>query len=525
MQRHQLLGTAGKIGLLTLISRIFGYLRDLTLAIVLGAGFGMDSFSIAFRLANLFRRLFGEGTLSAAFVPVFTEFREQNTEKELWRFASKFFYTIALILAGLVVLQIVFAPTIVGVMAPGFMKIEGKWELTVFLNRIMAPFMFFIGLSAVLMSILHSLRCFAPSAASPIMFNVMIIFSAFTVAKWFDDPAIGIAIGVLFGGACHLFFQVPAAWKRGMRFIPSVSFTHPAIRQVSRLMIPGLFGIGIVQINLLVDALMASFLPEGSVSSLYYAGRVQELVLGIFTVSLATVILPELSLQALRHDDEKMKETLSFSLRMNAFITIPAMVGLVVLAHPIVSVLFQHGKFTSTDTERTTLALVFYALGLFSIGGIRMIVPAFYAVKDTTTPVKCAVVALGVNVIGNWLLMQPLKQGGIALATSIAATVNMAQLIWSYQKRFGPLPWVSIRESLIRIGVQSLAMALACTVFLNLFGFQEQVSVSGKAFALAGTIVLSVLIYFGAALLLKSKELYAFQQSPQEPPIDPSDLA
>jgi len=507
MESNRILKSAGKVGILTFVSRVFGYGRDVTLAIILGAGFSMDAFAIAFRLANLLRRLFGEGAMTAAFVPAFAEYRSEHSSRELWRFAGKFFYTLGLILVGVVTLQIAFAPTIVGILAPGFMKVAGKWELTVFLNRLMAPYMLFIGLSAVLMSILQSMRSFTITAAHPIFFNLMVIFCAFTLSKFFDDPAIGIAIGVVFGGVLQMLVQVPTAWKHGMRFVPSISFQDPAIRRIALLMIPGIFGVGIVQINLLVDSLMASLLHEGSVASLYYANRVQELVLGIFTVSLATVILPEMSSQAAKRDSREMKATLTFSLRMVAFITIPASIGLVILAKPITQVLFQHGRFGAGDTERTAVALVFYSIGMLFVAGIRIMAPAFYAVKDTKTPVQCAWVALVINIIGNWILMQPLKQGGIALATSIAAFVNFTQLLLLYQKRFGPLDWGALKDSLTRIAVQSLAMALSITVFLRLFRFTERESVWGEAGVLFGTIGFGVLIYIGVALLLKSVEL------------------
>lgn len=278
-------------------------------------------------------------------------------------------------------------------------------------------------------------------------------------------------------------------------------------------MLPGLFGIGIVQINLLVDSLMASMLPEGSVSAIYYANRLEELTLGIFTVSLATVILPEMSAQAARRDTKAMKETLSFSLRATSFVTIPASAGLMVLAHAIVQVLFQHGRFTAADTERTAFALIFYALGLFFIAGIRIMAPAFFAVQDTKTPVRCAFVSLIINVIGNLILMHPLKQGGIALATTIAAAVNFAQLVIIYQKRFGPFDWNIFRESLIKIMIQALAVAAACPIFMRLFHFEEQKHLIGQSLILFGAIILGVLIYFAVALLLKSKELNFFRLS------------
>ncbi len=513
MKNSNILKSASTVGFLTTISRILGYVRDAALAMVLGAGSSMDAFTIAFRIANLFRRFLGEGAMTAAFVPVFAEYREKHSQEELWKFVSKFFYTLAVILTGVVVLQIAFAPQLVGLMSPGFVKVPGKWELTIFLNRIMAPYVLFIGLAAVLMAVLNSMGSFAVSAANPIYFNVLVIFSAFSFSKLFDEPAVGISVGVLFGGVLQLLSQVPAAWKRGMRFIPSISFTHPAIKKISLLMVPGIIGIGIYQINLLVDSIMGSFLPEGSVSAIYYATRVVELVQGIFIVSFATVILTEMSRHAAQNNHEDMKETLTFSLRMVTFVSLPATIGLVVLAHPITQVLFEHGRFESGDTERAAFALLFYAIGIMFVAGARIVVQAFYAVQDTKTPVRCAFFSLIANIIGNAILMQPLKQGGIALSTSIAAAINFFQLLSIYQKRFGPVDWTSFRDSFARIVAASLSMAFACVLFLNVFRFSDHTRFLSRALALFGTIGMSLLVYFAVSLILKSKELAALKDS------------
>jgi len=511
-EKHKLLKSAGKVGFLTGISRVLGYVRDAALAAVLGAGLGMDAFAIAFRIANLFRRLLGEGAMTASFVPVFTHFREEHSKEEVWEFACKFFYTLALILAALVVLQIIFAPFIVHVMSPGFAQIEGKWELTIFLNRLMAPYLFFVGLSAVLMAILNSLRSYAVSAANPIFFNLAVILSAFSISKLFHEPAIGIAIGVLFGGFLQMAVQIPQVRSKGMMFKPSISFSHPEIQKIGLLMGPGIIGIGIYQVNLLVDSIIGSLLPEGSVSALYYSNRVVELVQGIFIVSFATVILTEMSKHASQKNHEAMRDTLSFSLRMASFVAVPASFGLMVLAYPITQVLFQRGEFTAEDTARSAFALAFYAVGICSVAGARIMVQAFYAVRDTKTPVRSAFVCLFVNIAGNLLLMRPMQQGGIALATSLAAFVNFIQLLLVYEKRFGKLDWLSIRESLIKIASQTAALVLSCFFFLNLFHYSKDGYFLSNAFALFATIALSLLVYLGAAYLLNSNELAAFRK-------------
>ena len=500
------------MSLVTSVSRVFGYVRDAALAAVLGAGLGMDAFAVAFRLANLFRRLVAEGAMSAAFVPVFVEYRGQHTADELWDFARKFFYTLALVAGLIVLLEIIFAPFIVRVMAPGFSNVDGKWELTVFLTRVMAPYLVFVALAAFLMGVLNAFGRFAVPALSPVFFNVIIIVSAFSLAHITPDRSVGIAIGVLIGGVLQFLSQVPSAMGLGMQFKVGFSFRHPAIRKVGTLLAPSIFGIGIVQINLLVDSLMASFLREGSVSQLYYADRVMELVLGIFIMSLTTVILPDMSRSAAAKNMSEVKETLLFSVRSTMFVAIPATVGLFLLADPITHVLFERGRFSSLDTERTSVALAYYALGLFFISSVKILVSAFYALQDTKTPVKVAAVSLAVNAFMNWVLMQPLKQGGIALATSIAGAISVVQLAAIFQKKYGSLNWSQFRTSFIKVGAASGVMGIASLLILRLFQFNSAQPLSWKITALFGTIVLSILVYLAAAWVLKMDELRIFRK-------------
>ena len=292
-----------------------------------------------------------------------------------------------------------------------------------------------------------------------------------------------------------------------MHFEPAISFRHPAIQKISLLLLPSIFGVGITQINLLVDSLMASFLSEGSVSYLYYADRVVELVLGIFVLSLATVTLPELSQQAAERKMEDMKRTILFTFRMVAFVAIPATVGMVVLAHPIVEVLFQHGRFSAADTAPTAVALAFYALELFSISSVRVVVPAFYALHDTKTPVRSAFLALLVNIVLNWVLMHPLKHGGIALATSIASTVNLVQLVFIFQKRYGQFQWSQFLETIKKVAIASTAMALVTFLSMSLLRFDSAGSLMVKAVILFVTIGAGLAVYLGVATRLGLEEI------------------
>lgn len=504
--KSALLKAAGSVGSFTVASRISGYLRDVSLATVLGAGFSMDAFTIAFRLANLFRRFFAEGVMSAAFIPIFSEYRENHSSNDLWAFARKFYSALGLTLAAMVLIEIIFSPWIVSLMAPGFSWNSEKWELAVFLNRLMAPFLLFMGLAAVLMGILNSRRIFGVSAAAPILFNLSMIAAAFGLTPFFHEPAVGVSLGVLFGGCAQWLIQIPAARKLGMNLKPTLSLAHVGVKRIFKKMGPGIFGMGIVQINLLIDSLMASLLMEGAVSSIYYANRVMELVLGIFVISLATVILPEMSKHAARKDHEEMKSTLSFSLRMVAFVAVPATVGLFILSKPVTRVLFEHGRFDAVDTQRTAFALMFYSVGILFIGTARILASGFYAMGDTKTPVRTAAWSLLANIALNVILMIPLKQGGLALATSLAAALNSYQLLIRFQKKFGPLDWSVLHHSLFKILTGSAALGTACFVFSYVFQTQH------PAIRLFLTIGLSLAVYLGTCFALKSPELHSLSR-------------
>jgi len=494
------------ISISTAISRVTGYFRDVTLAIVLGAGLGMDAFTIAFRITNLFRRLVGEGAMSACFVPVLIHYEKDNDEAALWEFVRKFFYTFLLLLVFLTLVIIIASPFLIQIMAPGFAHNPEKQTLTIFLNRLMSPYLISIGLSALFMGILNSRGIFILPANMPIFLNLAIIASAFFLAPLFKDPAVGVGIGVLIGGVLQWTLQLPAVRKLGMKFKPTWHLYHPEIHGVVKLLIPTLFGVSIVQINLLIDSVFGSLLMEGSVSSLYYSDRVMELVLGIFAVSLATVILPELSRAARDKDHEHGSKTLSSSIRLMLFITLPATAGLLFLNHEIVFTLFRYGRFSIQDGERTAAALFYFGIGLSFIGVLKVIVPAFYAFKDTKTPVLGAFCALITNFILNLLLFKPLQVGGIALATSLAALVNMGFLLWKLEKHYFKLPHREIWVSTQKIAFASLIMGIAGAVTVRLAGFQAAGTIWHRVFPLFLAIFAAGSVYLGICLVLRVHE-------------------
>ena len=476
-EKKQILKSASIITLVTIASRIFGYVRDQRITLLLGTSVVADSFVLAYRIPNLLRRLVGEGAMTASFIPVFTGYMAEKSREEVWDFANRLFWTLAVLLAAITVLGMLFSPQVINLFT-FFGQEPTHWGKAIQLNRVIFPYIFFIGLAALAMAILNCFHVFGLPAATPILLNIsIIVFSTGVVWRYFKDPAVSLAVGVLVGGAMQFLVQVPPLVRKGMRFNFGVSLRHPGIRSVGRLMVPGFFGIGIYQVNLFIDTIFATSpkMPPGSITSLYVADRVMELVLGGYAIAVATAILPMMAHQAAAHDFEAMKKTFAFSLRIVSFITIPAMVGLVILREPIIRVLFQHGEFSAASTTMTARALLFYAIGLPAFAGIKLIVPAFYSTQDTRTPVRVAVYALGANALLNILFMETFFQtfynGGPAFATSLAAYFNFFMLFVIFRQRFGRLGTLDILISLFKISVCSAAMGGLCWAMLKFSGF------------------------------------------------------
>ena len=495
------------MAVMTLTSRVFGYVRDLLLAAILGAAGSTDAFIIALRIPNLLRRLVGEGAMTAAFVPVFSRQLKESSPEEASRFVGRAFGTLAVLLAGLTAAGVVLSPLVVRAVAWGFLANPGKRDLTISLNRLMFPYLFFIGLAALAMAILNSLRSFAVPAFTPVLLNLSIITAALTVAPTLDEPAYAFAGGVLVGGLLQLTFQLPFIRRRGIRLRPSVSFRDPALRKVGRLMVPGFVGVGVYQINLIVDAQFASFLGDGSVSWLYYGDRITELVLGVFAISLSTAVLPTLSRQVVDGDHEGVRRTLAAALRLVAFITLPATVGLVILREPIVRVLFQRGEFTSADAVQTAGALLGYGLGLLPFAVVKILGPAFFAHQDTATPVKVAAVCLVFHVVACALLVGPFRHTGIALATSLSSALNMVLLSALLQRRIGAGFLRGIPTSALRFVISGGIMAISLWAVEHLRPYPAGTAGLAAAGWLAMAIGVGIVTYMGSNLLMGGREL------------------
>jgi putative peptidoglycan lipid II flippase len=464
IEKKQILKSASIITLVTVASRILGYIRDQRLTLLLGTSLSADSFVLAYRIPNLLRRLVGEGSMTASFIPVFTSYMADKPREEVWEFANRLFWTLAVVLAVLTVLGMVFSPAVIHLFT-FFGKGQLQWDQAVYLNRIIFPYIFFIGLAALAMAILNCFHIFGLPAATPILLNISIItFSVGAVWRYFRDPAVSLAVGILVGGVLQFLVQVPSLVRQGMRFNFAISFSHAGVRSVARLMVPGFFGIGISQVNFFVDTIFATSekmqqMGPGAVTSLYVADRVMELVLGGYAIAVATAILPMMSHQAAARDYEAMKKTFGFSLRIVSFITVPAAVGLIVLREPIIRVLFEHGRFVAASTRLTARALLYYAIGLPAFAAIKLIVPAFYSTQDTRTPVRVAAYALVLNLALNALFLEyffkRFQNGGPALATSLAGYFNFLMLFVTFRLRFGRLGTFDILGSMAKILVCS----------------------------------------------------------------------
>jgi len=505
-QKKRLLKSTLAVSGPTVLSRILGYVRDMIQAFFLGTGSGADAFTIAYIIPNLLRRLTGEGTMTAAFVPVFTQLKKEESRERLWKFANTFFFNLTLIMAILAVAGIVLSPLLVQVIAPGFKDVPGKLELTVILTRLMFPYIFLISLAALAMAILNSFRKFAVPAFTPVLFNLAIICLAVIFAPKVREPAYIFALGVVIGGAFQVAFQLPFLWKKGMRFKLGLSFSHPAIRKVGALMVPGIFGVGITQINLAVSRAMASFLEEGSASSLYYATRVRELSLGLFSIALSIALLPTLSELAAQRDIEGMKKTLIFSLRMIFLITFPAMVGLLLLNNQIIQVLFERGLFREQSTAMTATCLFFFSLGLPFISVVKILASAFYSLKDTKTPVIVAFFVMIAYLSLALILMKSLRVGGIALALSLAEAFNFFLLFILLERKIGKIEKKEILSSLLRSSFAAVLMGASIWFFMSHFEFQR-LEFLQQLGVLLSTILLGILIYVLLNLLFGSKDL------------------
>lgn len=435
---------AGVVGSATLASRLLGYVRDLVLASFFGAGMAADAFFIAFSIPNLMRRLFAEGSLSVAFIPVFARQLSRRGLESANRLALSMLTLSAGALTAVSIMCIILAPSIVHALAYGWTDLPGKIALCVALTRIMLPYILLISLTALCMAILNVMGHFAAPALAPVLLNAAMIAAVFIGHLFATSPstlALWLAGGVLAGGILQLAVQLPFLARHGIRVHRRFNLWHPEIKRVLTLLAPAIFGAAAYQLNSLIIRMMASMLPEGSVSYLYYADRLVQFPLGIFGIAAATAVLPALSRQVAGQQWAAAGATFNHAMRLVLFITLPSMAGLIVMRQPIVSLLFQRGAFDLSTMRLTADALLYYCIGLWAFSTVRIVLAMFYALEDIWTPVRVGMLAIASNVGLSILLMKPMQHSGLALALSLSAAINAAGLMLMLRKRLGSLGW------------------------------------------------------------------------------------
>jgi putative peptidoglycan lipid II flippase len=425
---------------MTMISRVFGFLRDMVTAQIFGAGAAFDAFSVAFRIPNFMRRLFAEGSFSQAFVPVLSEFQKQKTPEEIRYFINAMAGTLGMALLMVSVLGILLAPWIVHIFAPGFESQGARFDLAVSMLRITFPYLMLISLTAFSGAILNTYSRYWVAAFTPVFLNLCMIAAAWWLSPWLTTPIKALAWGVLLAGLVQLAFQGPFLWRMRLFPRPRVDFKNVGVRRVLKLMIPALFGVSVSQINLLLDTLFASFLVVGSVSWLYYSDRLMEFPLGVFGVAISTVILPHLSRHHAAQSPQNFSLTLDWALRMVLLVGIPAAVVLATLAAPLLSTLFHYGRFDNYAVRMAGKSLAMFAIGIAPCMLIKVLAAGFYAKQDLRTPVRIGMLAMLANMVFNVLFILPLAHAGIALATSLAAVLNAGCLYYYLRRKQIYLP-------------------------------------------------------------------------------------
>lgn len=504
---HAVTRSARTVSFAVLGSRVLGLVREQVLASLFGASREFDAFLTAFRLPNLLRDLFAEGALSAAFVTTFSRTLATAGDRAAWRLANIVLNALLVVVSGLTLAGIVLAPALVRLIAPGFAAIPGKIELTVLLTRIMFPFLLFIALAALAMGMLNAKRRFGIPASASMMFNLGSLGGGLACAYWLDPSfgpraIVGMSIGTLIGGAAQLLVQLPSLWRVGYRYEAVLTWRDERFRAVLRLLAPAVLGVAAVQINVFVNNWFASFFGNGPVTYLNCAFRLMQFPIGVFGVAIATATLPAVSAHAARGDLAEFRKALARSLRLAIFLCVPAACGLAVLAEPIISVIYQHGRFDAAATTQTAWCLRAFAVGLAGYAGVKVIAPTFYALGDAKTPARVALGSIVVNAGLCYLLAVVLKlqAAGLALSTSGVALLNFFLLLTFMRRKIGRIEARALGQTLFRVGSASAVMSAAAWGGYTLLAAHRYLNV-------LGAMVVAVVGFGAACRLLRVSEL------------------
>ncbi|MDR1433955.1 murein biosynthesis integral membrane protein MurJ [Candidatus Endomicrobiellum devescovinae] len=507
MEHKTLIKNAGKTSFGTMLSRILGYIRDMLVAYFFGTGAFADAFYAAFKIPNLFRRIFGEGSFSAAFVPVFSEYLHTKDKSETQKFLNIVFTALFITLFVVSILGVFFAPALAKIIAWGFTNDPEKMQLTIDLTRLMFPFILFICLAAFLLAILNTLHSFFIPAFAPSMLSFSEIFYMLAVAPVLvsESQIKGLAVSVILGGALHFFIQYPKLKSLGWHLKFMLDLKHPGIKKIAILMLPSLVGLSVDQINAFVDNICATLISSGAVSALYYSNRVMQLPLAIFGLAFAAVSLPAMSKAYAQKDMAALKNSLNYSVRFINFALLPAAAGLMTVGLPIIKFLFEHGRFSYAGSIMTNNALFYYSLGLPAYAAAKIFANAFYSFQDTKTPVKTAIWAMILHIVLCMILMRPMGVGGLALATAVSSYFNFMLLAIYLRKRIGRFGLRLIIFSSCKSFISSIITAIvawnACKVSDNLF------------ISVPAAIVLSLAAFVVSSYILRSEELKTFKNA------------
>jgi putative peptidoglycan lipid II flippase len=504
---------------MTLVSRVLGLVRDMVLARWFGANAGMDAFFVAFKIPNFLRRLFAEGAFSQAFVPIISEYREQRDHASVQQLVNRVGGTLLGILSLVSVIGVLASPVLVTIFAPGFLyRDPAQFELAALMLRMTFPYILFVSLVAFAAGILNTYGRFAAASFVSVWLNVVLIGAAILVSPHLAQPELALAGGVFVAGVVQVLFLLPSLKRVGLFPRPVWGRQDEGVRRIMKLMLPGIVGSSVAQINLLFDTLIASFLVAGSVSWLYYSDRLVEFPLGVFAIALSTVILPSLSRSHANDSVDEFSHTVDWGLRMVLLIGIPSAVGLLLLARPMLVTLFNYGDFGAADVDMAGLSLMAYAVGLPAFMLIKVLAPAFYSRKDTTTPVRIAVVALLTNMVLNLLFVVPMvildipgPHAGLALATSLAAWLNAGLLFHRLKKKRVYRPESGWQRFFLQTAFA--ATALGCVLVLGMSPLQEWLEWS--AWSRVTGLLLWVMAGAGSyfiALLLSGLQIRALLQ-------------
>lgn len=486
---------------MTMVSRVFGFARDMVTASLFGASAAFDAFSIAFRVPNFMRRMFAEGSFSQAFVPVLSDYQKQRPPEEVHRFINAMAGALGSALCVVTIIGIVGAPWLVRLFAPGFENGGGRFDLAVTLLRITFPYLLLVSLTAFSGAVLNTYSRFWVAAFTPILLNVCMISAALWLSPHLSTPIIGLAWGVFAAGVVQLAFQWPFLRRLGLLPRPTWDFKDPGVRRVLKLMVPALFGVSVGQINLLIDSVFASLLMVGSISWLYFSDRLMELPLGVFGVAISTVILPHLSRDHAARSHASFSMTLDWALRAVLLVGLPAAVALATISGPLLSTLFQHGRFKAEDVVMASKSLSAFALGIVPFMMVKVLAAGFYAKQDMRTPVRIGIIAMVTNMALNAALIWPLAHAGIALATSLSAVINSMCLLYFLLKRGLYRPREGWKRFAFRLGLANgFVGALLVVAPANIHTWTSQ-SIGWRCSHLAILVFSAVLVY-GAALWL-----------------------